>query len=283
MLRLGMFGCIVLLALGCGGDNDKPNSGRGRGGDTGADDRGSEAQPAEPGADDAADPERESAPGEVDDAAPDTPDAASHPRDAGNTGSSTSTDAGARDAASDASVRDAESADGGANADTGVDPGPVDAAADAPLSPVDAASPDTGSPARPAYAAGWGDQSCTQASTKPGCHDDALALCICRGPEAEGGNAFCCSERWSYLCVDGVAALPECKFVTRQCCEAHPTDGCENPSIEQCVCAEVQRMKQAEVAAGRSPDSVHDCCTQGWSGFCTILADSVCNAGCPSL
>jgi hypothetical protein len=272
----------LLFALGCGGDSDKPYAGRGTRADTAPDARSSEAQqPAEPGGDDAVDPDSATAPGEGDDARPDTSaavDAGSRARDGGGDGSSTSNDAGAREAG----TRDAEALDG-AHVDTGVDTSVVDAAADAASSAPDAASSDAGNSTRPAYAAGWGDQPCTQASTKPGCHDDALALCICRGPEAEGGNSFCCSERWSYLCVDGVAGLPECKFVTRKFCEAHPTDGCEDPAIEQCVCNEVQRMKQAEVAAGRSPDSVHDCCTQGWSGFCTILADSACNAGCPSL
>lgn len=105
-------------------------------------------------------------------------------------------------------------------------------------------------------------------------------VCICRGPDASGGNEFCCSEQWSYLCVDGLAALPECKFTTNECCEAHPTDGCQDKAVEQCVCAEVNRQKQEETAAGRDPALVHDCCSEGWTDFCAILADEVCGAGC---
>jgi hypothetical protein len=191
------------------------------------------------------------------------------------------------DAAPDAAVPDANvsGSDAGAAAS---EAGPVDAALEAAVMAPDADSsmataPDAAPDARPAYASGWGDQPCSETSSKPGCKDDALALCICRGPEAEGGNASCCSKRWDYLCVDGVASVPECKFTTTKCCEAHPGDGCESPSIQQCVCAEVQRMKQAEVEAGRNPASVHDCCTQGWNAFCTFLADGVCGASCPAL
>jgi len=128
--------------------------------------------------------------------------------------------------------------------------------------------------------AGWGDQPCDRESKKPGCNDESLALCICRGPDASGGNEFCCSEQWSYLCVDGLAALPECKFTTNKCCEAHPTDGCADKAVEQCICAEVRRQKQEETAAGRDPALVHDCCSEGWTDFCAILADEVCGAGC---
>jgi hypothetical protein len=126
----------------------------------------------------------------------------------------------------------------------------------------------------------WGNQACNKESPKPGCSDEAVALCICRGPEANGGNEFCCTEKWDYLCADGVEAAPECKFTTTKCCEAHPTDGCEEPTIEQCVCDEVKRQKQEEMSAGRDPAQVHDCCTEGWSDFCAILAEAVCGAAC---
>jgi hypothetical protein len=126
----------------------------------------------------------------------------------------------------------------------------------------------------------WGDQPCDKASSKPGCKDKALALCICRGPDAEGGNSFCCSERWSYLCVDGALAVNACKFVSNSCCEAHSGDGCETPKIEQCVCDEVQRMKRVEMEAGRNPAAVHDCCHEGWSAFCAILASTTCASTC---
>jgi hypothetical protein len=161
----------------------------------------------------------------------------------------------------------ADSAQESDDEDSGTDAGPP-------------SSEDAGADATTSSMATWGQQPCDQESVRPGCGDESLALCICRGPDAEGGNEFCCSERWDYLCVDGVTAVPECKFVTSTCCEAHPTDGCNRPEVEQCVCAEVERMKREEIEAGRDPAGVHDCCAEGWTGFCAILADAICNAGC---
>jgi hypothetical protein len=179
---------------------------------------------------------------------------------------------------------ESEQADGGEQAAHDADAGELDGsggdASGGDASATSDATTDAASSDASSLMSNWGDQACDKASTKPGCQDKALALCICRGPSAEGGNAFCCNERWSYVCVDGALSVSACKFVSNKCCEAHPGDGCETPQIEQCVCNEVQRMKREEADAGRDPATVHDCCREGWSPFCAILATTVCSATC---
>jgi hypothetical protein len=214
--------------------------------------------------------------GAVSDAAAVSDPSAAQGRDAGSAVPAQAADAsGPMGAAgSAAAVR----TDGGASVAVIADAGPSAPPVAPPVS-VDNSVVDGGVAAAAPHP-GWGAQSCDREGDKPGCGDESVALCICRGPDASGGNEFCCSEKWSYLCVDGVAALPECKFTTKKCCEAHPTDGCDNPTVEQCVCDEVKRQKQEESAAGRDPALVHDCCSEGFNDFCAILADTVCGAGC---
>jgi hypothetical protein len=247
MRRLGLVACVLIVLFGC----DEPEKKK-------------ESSATEPESSDRPDSDSRASEEEESDEPSDADEDSGQDDEEEVLDAGSSLDAvGEQDSGSDA------------ESDAGVAPS-ADAGSDASSVLSSDAAADAGNTLMP----NWGDQPCDKASSKPGCKDKALALCVCRGPAAEGGNNFCCTERWSYLCVDGATSLPECKFVTNKCCEAHPADGCETPQVEQCVCDEVQRMKRVEMEAGRNPASVHDCCHDGWSAFCAILAAGVCGATC---
>ena len=135
---------------------------------------------------------------------------------------------------------------------------------------------------------------CCAANGTPGCDQPAVSACVCQQ------NPFCCMGPWSPACADiaflqcGAACQPECAvaedcapspdpcviavcqapgvcayrsnpdcFGVDSCCSYHPTPGCDDPAVSDCVC-------------GMYPD----CCDVEWMPHCAEMALGACGAVC---
>jgi hypothetical protein len=134
---------------------------------------------------------------------------------------------------------------------------------------------------------GWcgGDGDCCTENGTPGCDNPAVAQCVCEA------DVYCCETEWDDICVgevdsegcgscDGggpVCGDGECSAGeacdncpddcgpcggTGSCCEVQETEGCDDPTIQACVCAE---------------DSF--CCDFKWDSICV---DEIADFGCGS-
>ena len=121
---------------------------------------------------------------------------------------------------------------------------------------------------------------CCQPHATPGCDDAAVQDCVCEE------DAYCCEEEWDGVCVDEVDGMGcgscgsegpvcgngECESGescekcaqdcgqcpgTGDCCEEHDTPGCNDYSIQYCVCS-----KSAY------------CCNTKWDEGCVDLVEA---------
>ena len=110
---------------------------------------------------------------------------------------------------------------------------------------------DTGNPGGP----------CCDAQDAAGCGDDTIESCVCAGDD------FCCTVQWDLFCTVQVVRLGcgECPGIggDGDCCAAHGNPGCDDESVEQCVC---------------EMDFV--CCLQPWDDVCVQTASDSCGAAC---
>ena len=119
-----------------------------------------------------------------------------------------------------------------------------------------APSAGTGGEAGQAYSGTAGEPaakgSCCEAHEQPGCDDPAIEACVC---DTQKGDPTCCNEAWDLFCMTLVDLLScgTCK-TKGPCCSDNGTEGCDDPSIEACVCAELP-----------------DCCDLKWDFVCAEL------------
>ncbi len=102
---------------------------------------------------------------------------------------------------------------------------------------------------------------CCDAHGTPSCDDAGIATCVCNQ------DSFCCEVEWDGICVDEVASLgcgacggadpvcgdgkcdggESCKVCPGDCgacpglgdcCTPHENAGCNNPTVQKCVCAD---------------------------------------------
>ncbi|MGB0591278.1 MAG: cupredoxin domain-containing protein [Myxococcota bacterium] len=102
--------------------------------------------------------------------------------------------------------------------------------------------------------------SCCEAHDGPGCEDDSIALCVC-----DIGDPWCCEVEWDGLCVEVAKAgcgACEPELPAGFCCDAHGGLGCDDPAVEECVCA-----------------AQPFCCNGKWDEFCAEAA-ATCGAEC---
>ncbi len=120
---------------------------------------------------------------------------------------------------------------------------------------------------------GDGAGECCVANGTPGCNDAGIELCVCMT------DASCCDEEWTPRCAGMVDELgcgvcgaddttePGGDDTTgasgQDCCEGGPEPGCNDPTIETCVCAELPF-----------------CCEQNWDEACAAAADALHCADC---
>lgn len=111
-------------------------------------------------------------------------------------------------------------------------------------------------------AGGTGD--CCVDNNSPGCDDPTIEGCVC------ALDGFCCDTEWDDLCA-GLAAS-DCGAcggggsggMDEGCCTAHTTGGCDDPTIESCVCA-------------FDPY----CCDTQWDGVCVgRVGNDLCAPAC---
>ncbi|NUN15591.1 MAG: hypothetical protein HUU55_18360 [Myxococcales bacterium] len=102
---------------------------------------------------------------------------------------------------------------------------------------------------------------CVEGNT-PGCGESLCEDCVC------GLFPECCTNQWGALCALFATELctPSCpcfRTTTDQCCEPHPSAGCENATCSTCVC-----------------DHAPECCTDGWGPGCVNVGKLLCGAEC---
>ena len=92
-------------------------------------------------------------------------------------------------------------------------------------------------------------------------YDAMVKSCVCAGDD------FCCTVQWDLFCTVQVVRLGcgECPGIggDGDCCAAHGNPGCDDESVEQCVC---------------EMDFV--CCLQPWDDVCVQTASDSCGAAC---
>lgn len=101
---------------------------------------------------------------------------------------------------------------------------------------------------------------CCEFHSNPGCDNAQIALCVCET------DAYCCETQWDNVCVEEVTSLNcgRCDGTggtggggtggappTGECCEPHDSPGCNDPSINACVC-----------------QGDEYCCDQHWDNLC---------------
>lgn len=113
--------------------------------------------------------------------------------------------------------------------------------------------------------------SCCVAQSGPGCNDDLVESCVCA--QAPG----CCSDAWTSSCTslvdelgcglcgggpleagedpDGTGPPPP---VGQDCCVGGTELGCNDPSVESCVCNEIPF-----------------CCETGWEDVCASAVEAL--------
>lgn len=131
--------------------------------------------------------------------------------------------------------------------------------------------------------------SCCEAHDGPGCNVPFVQECTCNL------DSYCCDEQWDGRCVQVAdrACLAACGADTGgaggamgiggspstgtggalggnpgNCCTAHPTMGCQNTDIQECVCG------------GTTQDAF--CCNAEWDEICAFEAENNCGAQCTS-
>jgi plastocyanin len=129
--------------------------------------------------------------------------------------------------------------------------------------------------------------SCCTVHETPGCEDNNVSSCVC------DQDVWCCDLIWDELCIDtaksecgACEALPEptcgdatcdpgedcttcdsdCGSCTGACCEPHEGKGCDQPTVQSCVC-----------------EAAPYCCEGDWDIICAALAAQDCGADCGEL
>lgn len=94
-----------------------------------------------------------------------------------------------------------------------------------------------------------GGACCDGSRGAPGCDDEAITACVC------AQDPFCCEDAWDEICVVSVVihGCGVCEGVGGEgdCCADNGTPGCDDDTIEACVC---------------EADSV--CCLEAWDETC---------------
>jgi hypothetical protein len=128
---------------------------------------------------------------------------------------------------------------------------------------------------------------CCEAKDTPGCEDETVTDCVC------GMDDFCCDNKWDSTCV--TLAKSECGLecgdvpVDHDCC-ATGTAGCDDPTVEACVCADdafccsnswdsmcVAKVGSLLCAPSCDPDDNDGpCCTEHAGGGCEVNAVEMC-------
>ena len=139
-------------------------------------------------------------------------------------------------------------------------------------------------------------EGCCEPHATAACEDAEIAACVCNE------DAYCCQVEWDATCVDevelfacgdcgGVVVPPECgnnkceqgeKCSTcpddcgecpgaGDCCEPGETPGCDNPSIQSCVC------QQDDYCCKTKWDQA---CVDGVEGYDCGVCDGVCEPDC---
>ena len=134
-----------------------------------------------------------------------------------------------------------------------------------------------------------GSGDCCLPNGTPGCDDGAISACVC------AADSYCCETEWDDICVDEVESEacgvcegdgPDCGNGeceagedcencpddcgpcggTGSCCEVQDTEGCDDPTIQACVC-----------------DQDSFCCEIEWDEICvnevTSLQCGQCDGG----
>jgi hypothetical protein len=105
---------------------------------------------------------------------------------------------------------------------------------------------------------------CCNYHQQPGCENDVIQQCVC------AADPWCCDEGWDGKCI--MAAVESCGArcgggdsggAGGSCCVPHDDPGCEDTTIQQCVC-------------GADPF----CCDQEWDLQCVQQANGQCDAMC---
>ncbi len=130
--------------------------------------------------------------------------------------------------------------------------------------------------------------TCCEAHASAGCNVPFVEECTCNL------DSYCCDTQWDDRCVQVAdrACLAACGASTGgaggltgsggsavgaggtgtsdpgNCCTAHPSPGCQNTGIQQCVCG------------GSTQDTF--CCNSEWDEICAFEAENKCGAMCSS-
>lgn len=100
---------------------------------------------------------------------------------------------------------------------------------------------------------------CCEAQEMAGCGDANIEACVC------ATESFCCDVEWDVFCTVQTVLLgcAECPGIGGggDCCAAHGNPGCDDDTVEQCVCNE---------------DYV--CCVDPWDDICVGIAMDTCAA-----
>lgn len=107
-----------------------------------------------------------------------------------------------------------------------------------------------------------GPTDCCTASPEPGCNEPDIEACVC------ALDNFCCDTAWDQQCT-GLVSEGGCGMCTYpqgtgDCCLENMTVGCDDPDIQDCVCA-----------------GDPFCCTIEWDGICVIQVDELMCGTCP--
>jgi hypothetical protein len=139
-------------------------------------------------------------------------------------------------------------------------------------------------------------EECCEISSAPGCLQPEVEGCVC------ALDSFCCTEQWDLLCVElvekaGCGSCPGSKNdPVDSCCEAHLGEGCDEPSVSDCVCAQepsccngdwdescaqgVEAYGCGICNSGTSGTPGGDCCTANDAPGCadSLVAECVCDS-----
>ena len=112
---------------------------------------------------------------------------------------------------------------------------------------------------------GPGAGNCCEGNGTPGCEDVSCCKSVC------AQDAFCCDTEWDFECANAAAGIcgslcgeDACANAAGLCCQVHPSNGCENATCCNKVCAQ-------------NPS----CCTDGWSPDCVDAAAQLCGCTAP--
>jgi hypothetical protein len=114
---------------------------------------------------------------------------------------------------------------------------------------------------------------CCEVHAAAGCNDPSVEECVCMVP----GNEACCEIQWNEVCVAVIDNPNYCNLgycvgmggtdtggaTKGPCCQANSTPGCDDPTVESCVCA---------------ADAT--CCSEPWDDFCVVLVEGAACGAC---